>query len=188
MKGNRNPPTPAPSTAPLSPTSKGTAKYKNKDGSKFITVPKMSTPSDSAQPSPTAASSPGAKPAATPTPGAAPAQPVNRKKQKRRAKAAAKAAAEQAQSIQADNGIPSPPASSHQPPADADVEDDEDEQAFGGHDSQSQQAHPNGTSQPTSGKSKKSKKKKKKNAAGPTVDESPSGSQYAPGSPRQDAA
>lgn len=178
MKGNRNPPTPASSTTPLSPTSKGTAKYTNKDGSKFITVPKMSTPVDSTQPSPTAASSPNAKGAAQPSLGAATAQPVNRKKQKRREKAAAKAAAEQARSRQAANGMPSPPGSHDQHSADADPED-EDEQNVGGN-AQVQQAYQNGVAQSASGKSKKSKRKKKKNnTAGPNADEPPNDNQYA---------
>lgn len=174
MKGNRNPPPPQPAStaAPLSPTSKGTAKYTNKDGSKFITVPKTSTPADSTQPSPTAASSP--------APGAAPAQPVNRKKQKRRAKAAAKAAAEQAQSSQAANGMPSPPRSHDQQSADADHEDDEEEPNVGGSDAQAQQVYHNGVAQPAAGKAKKSKKKKKKNnTAGLNPEEPSSDSQYA---------
>lgn len=77
---------------PASP--RNTAKYTNKDGSKFITVPKGA--SESSQPStPTSSKqaealpeNPGQDSAAAPT--------VNRKKQKRRQKAAAKAAAEQA--------------------------------------------------------------------------------------------
>lgn len=170
MKGSRNPPPPASGAVPPSPTSKNTAKYTNKDGSKFITVPKMSTPVDSAQPSPTTASSPGIKTAAPPAPADEPAQTVNRKKQKRRAKAAAKAAAEQAQSGQAANGLPSPPRTSDQQSADAEVEDDEDE-PIAGRVSQGQPPYQNGDVQPSSGKSKKSKKKKKKNAAAPSADD-----------------
>ncbi|KAK4151784.1 salt tolerance down-regulator-domain-containing protein [Chaetomidium leptoderma] len=177
MKGNRNPPPPPSGTVPLSPTSKGTAKYTNKDGSKFITVPKMNTPIDSAQPSPTTASSPTAKTAAHPAPGAEPAQPVNRKKQKRRAKAAAKAAAEQAQAGPTVNGIPSPPRTNDQQSADADPEDDEEE-PIAGRDSEHQPPYQNGVAQDASGKSKKSKKKKKKNTTGPSADESPNDIQY----------
>ncbi|KAK4040225.1 salt tolerance down-regulator-domain-containing protein [Parachaetomium inaequale] len=176
MKGSRNPPPPPSGAVPLSPTSKSTAKYTNKDGSKFITVPKMSTPVDSAQTSPTTASPPPAKTAAHPAPGTEPAQPVNRKKQKRRAKAAAKAAAEQAQDNPSANGIPSPPRTNDQQSADADLEDDEEEPSPGP-DSQEQLPYLNGTAQAASGKSKKSKKKKKKNTAG-QGDELPDDSQY----------
>ena len=184
MKGNRNPPPPPPasSTASSSPASKGTAKYTNKDGSKFITVPKPSTPSDSTLPSPTAASAPNAHAAASPAPsGSGPAQPVNRKKQKRRAKAAAKAAAaEHAQSSELAGGTPSASASNDQQCADADHEDDEDGHGAG-RDSQNQQPAQNGVVQAAAGKSKKSKKKKKKNAAGQTADDASSSNQYAQG-------
>ena len=79
---------------PASMSPRNHSKYTNKDGSKFITVPK-GTASDSSQPTtPTNTN---------PTRNTAPAllndvvtAPVNRKKQKRRQKAAAKAAAEQA--------------------------------------------------------------------------------------------
>ncbi|KAK4097850.1 hypothetical protein N658DRAFT_433243 [Parathielavia hyrcaniae] len=177
MKGNRNAPPPPSGSIPPSPTAKGTAKYTNKDGSKFITVPKMSTPVDSAQPSPTTASSPAAAAAAPFTPEAESAQPVNRKKQKRRAKAAAKAAAEQAQTNQSVHGIPSPPRTNDQQSADADPEDDEEDhipgQGFPNH-----SPYRNGGSQDMSGKTKKSKKKKKKSAAAPGADEPPNSNQY----------
>lgn len=167
MKGSRNPPPPS-GAVPLSPTAKGTAKYTNKDGSKFITVPKMNTPVDSAQPSPTTVSSPVGNAAAHPATGAEPTQPVNRKKQKRRAKAAAKAAAEQAQKTPATNGIPSPPRTNDQQSADADLEDEEEEPSAK-RDHQDQAPYQNGVSQKAaSGKSKKSKKKKKKNTGGQT--------------------
>ena len=166
MKGNRNPPPPPSGAVPLSPTSANTAKYTNKDGSKFITVPKMNTPIDSAHPSPTP-SSPVTKPTARPGPEIEPAQTVNRKKQKRRAKAAAKAAAEQAQNSPATNGLPSPPRTNDQQSADAEPEDDEEE-ASAGHDSENQPLYLNGIAHGGApGKSKKPKKKKKKNAAGP---------------------
>ncbi|CZS91142.1 related to Stress response protein nst1 [Rhynchosporium graminicola] len=83
---------------PPSPTSKTSSKYTNKDGSKFITVPKVFNISESSETSPamaqattkTNAQMPTSPPA---TDGSAPA--VNRKKQKRRQKQAAKLAAEQ---------------------------------------------------------------------------------------------
>ncbi|CZR61835.1 related to Stress response protein nst1 [Phialocephala subalpina] len=83
--------------SPTSPTSKATAKYTNKDGSKFITVPKSNS-TESSETSPamaqTTIKSNGQMPAPPPgTNGAAPT--VNRKKQKRRQKQAAKLAAEQ---------------------------------------------------------------------------------------------
>jgi hypothetical protein len=83
--------------SPTSPTSKATAKYTNKDGSKFITVPKVNS-TESSETSPamaqTTIKSNGQLPTAPPnTNGAVPA--VNRKKQKRRLKQAAKLAAEQ---------------------------------------------------------------------------------------------
>lgn len=95
---------------------KTTAKYTNKDGTKYISVPKSSTSTPSAQPSPTTTSS--SRGGGAPTiPSAAAeiplAQPVNRKKQKRRAKAAAKAAAEQAEA--AANGLPSPASTNSAP-------------------------------------------------------------------------
>ncbi|KAK4146572.1 salt tolerance down-regulator-domain-containing protein [Dichotomopilus funicola] len=180
MKGNRNPHPPSSSAAPISPNSKGTAKYTNKDGSKFITVPKMNTPVDSAHPSPTVASpSPAAQAATQPIPDDEPARPVNRKKQKRRAKAAAKLAAEQAQNAPATNGIPSPPRTNDQQSADADLEDDEDEPSasLG---PQDQRHYQEGAAQPTpSGASKKQKKKKKKNASAAQGDEFPNDNQYA---------
>ncbi|EKD13176.1 uncharacterized protein L3040_002978 [Drepanopeziza brunnea f. sp. 'multigermtubi'] len=85
--------------SPPSPSTKATAKYTNKDGSKFITVPKSSNISDSSESSPAAMAQPitksnGQTPTSPPpTNGSAPA--VNRKKQKRREKQAAKLAAEQ---------------------------------------------------------------------------------------------
>lgn len=83
--------------SPGLPSSKTTAKYTNKDGSKFITIPKIVNGSDSAEPSPsmpeTTAQSTGQMAV---TPGESNGAPsVNRKKQKRRQKQAAKLAAEQ---------------------------------------------------------------------------------------------
>ncbi|KAK5658244.1 hypothetical protein OQA88_2219 [Cercophora sp. LCS_1] len=176
--GHRQQPAGALNQAPLSPTSKATAKYKNKDGSKIITVPKGSTPADSSQASPTTTPSMGSKAApSAPVPDTAAtpngsAQPVNRKKQKRRAKAAAKAAAEQALKPESSNGLPSPPASheQHSGEAEADLSHDDDDH-YADADSQRDYPHQNGYSHEGSSKGKKSKKKKKKNAAA-SADES----------------
>ncbi|CAG8970742.1 hypothetical protein HYALB_00001524 [Hymenoscyphus albidus] len=102
--------------SPASPTSKATAKYKNKDGSKFITVPKSSTITDSSENSPAMAPPTTKSNGQTPTPptdsnNAAPT--VNRKKQKRREKQAAKLAAEQPSK---------PPTNGAQPPDNAERE------------------------------------------------------------------
>ncbi|KAI0395873.1 hypothetical protein F5Y17DRAFT_421775 [Xylariaceae sp. FL0594] len=98
----------APAAASPAATPKATAKYTNKDGTKYISVPKSSASTPPAQPSPTATpSSRGATP--TTGPASASTQPpatVNKKKQKRRAKAAAKAAAEK--ELSGSNGLPSP--------------------------------------------------------------------------------
>ncbi|KAK4211250.1 salt tolerance down-regulator-domain-containing protein [Rhypophila decipiens] len=179
MKGNaRHQPPPAHATstnsAPLSPTAKGTAKYTNKDGSKFITVPKSSTPVDSSQPSPTTAQASGTKggpQTAEATGSEAAPQNVNRKKQKRRAKAAAKAAAEQGSTFEQSNGAPSPPAppEEHVDEAEPDYSDDEDDH-YAEADHRSPHPTSNGYLAGTS-KSKKSKKKKKKNNAGSHTDE-----------------
>ncbi|KAI0970695.1 hypothetical protein F4678DRAFT_115531 [Xylaria arbuscula] len=102
--------------AAASPTPKTTAKYTNKDGTKYISVPKSSASTPPAQPSPTTTSSSrGGAPTNGPT--AAELQPpttVNKKKQKRRAKAAAKAAAEKEHAAAA-NGLPSPASTSSAP-------------------------------------------------------------------------
>ena len=95
--------------SPTSPTFKATAKYTNKDGSKFITIPKSFNPSDSSETSPAMAQTttkPNGQIPTTPadTNGAAPG--VNRKKQKRRQKQAAKLAAEHPAGSQS-NGAPS---------------------------------------------------------------------------------
>ncbi|KAH8808120.1 salt tolerance down-regulator-domain-containing protein [Xylogone sp. PMI_703] len=83
--------------SPGLPTSKATAKYTNKDGSKFITIPKVVNGSDSAQPSPSmpdTTTKTNGQMAVQPRESSG-APPVNRKKQKRRQKQAAKLAAEQ---------------------------------------------------------------------------------------------
>ncbi|TVY16811.1 Stress response protein nst1 [Lachnellula arida] len=84
--------------SPASPTSKPTAKYTNKDGSKFITVPKVFSPSDSSEASPAMAQTttkPNGQVPSPPTNSSNAIPSVNRKKQKRRDKQAAKLAAEQ---------------------------------------------------------------------------------------------
>lgn len=95
--------------SPTSPTSKATAKYTNKDGSKFITVPKSFNSSDSSETFPAMAQTTTKPNGQIPTPpadanGAVPG--VNRKKQKRRQKQAARLAAEQPASSQS-NGAQS---------------------------------------------------------------------------------
>ncbi|KAI1453453.1 hypothetical protein F4805DRAFT_443248 [Annulohypoxylon moriforme] len=176
---------------------KATAKYTNKDGTKYISVPKSSASTPPAQPSPTTTTSsrggvPTNPPAVIDVP---PAQPVNRKKQKRRAKAAAKAAAEQAEA--AANGLPSPASTSSAPLPTVpeshrdDVHDShnsilndihlshnhihngedwgEETESDDGHDDLSQSI--NGSSS----KSKKSKKKKKKALNEEPIQTNPSG-------------
>ncbi|KAI1153955.1 hypothetical protein F4825DRAFT_413439 [Nemania diffusa] len=91
-------------------------KYTNKDGTKYISVPKSSASTPPAQPSPTTTSS---SRGGAPTNGQVPPEPqlptaVNKKKQKRRAKAAAKAAAEKEHVVTA-NGLPSPASTSSAP-------------------------------------------------------------------------
>lgn len=141
---------------PASP--RNTAKYTNKDGSKFITVPKGA--SESSQPStPTASKTTFAPTEQVASPEPAPA--VNRKKQKRRQKAAAKAAAEQAQ-----NGhVPQvPPPAPQQQSIPADQYDEVNSEDEEGYEYVQESELTNGHPTPES-TSKKSKKKKKKNAA-----------------------
>ncbi|KAI0098288.1 hypothetical protein GGR51DRAFT_565740 [Nemania sp. FL0031] len=102
--------------AAASTASKTTAKYTNKDGTKYISVPKSSASTPPAQPSPTTTSS---SRGGAPTNGTIPSEPppptaVNKKKQKRRAKAAAKAAAEKENTTTV-NGLPSPASTSSAP-------------------------------------------------------------------------
>lgn len=151
---------------PPSPTAKTTSKYTNKDGSKFITIPKAnSSATDSAQPSPALDPSDGKAGPESPAP------TVNRKKQKRREKAAAKAAAEQAVNKQA----PPSPAGSAAPSHDRRSLDVEHDFSDADDDDDHRNAHENGTVEPA--KSKKSKKKKKK-AAGGGADDSHSHNDY----------
>lgn len=153
-------PTNNPRSAAIPPASpRSTSKYTNKDGSKFITVPK-GTSSDSSPPSTPTASTADASgfpdnSAADPSD-----RPVNRKKQKRRQKAAAKAAAAE-QNV---NGHVAPAASQLRAGAygddEIDASDDDDEPDFtsAAHGAESLA---NGQSTAKS-KSKKNKKKKKK--------------------------
>ena len=172
--------------SPTSPTSKATAKYTNKDGSKFITVPKSFNVSDSSETSPAMAQTttkPNGQIPTLPadTNGVAPT--VNRKKQKRRQKQAAKLAAEQPAKSQS-NGVPSATEVKRQmqeleakfrehgldeqydengqfDPAEGDpYYSDEDGDAYSG--SYGQTGSPsNGYAMPASNAGKKSKKKKK---------------------------
>ncbi|KAI1300638.1 hypothetical protein F5Y03DRAFT_226701 [Xylaria venustula] len=116
MPANNNRQQQPAAVAAVSPAPKTTAKYTNKDGTKYISVPKSSASTPPAQPSPTTTSSSrGGAPTNGPT--AAELQPpttVNKKKQKRRAKAAAKAAAEKEHAASA-NGLPSPASTSSAP-------------------------------------------------------------------------
>ena len=180
---------------------KTTAKYTNKDGTKYIEVPKSSASTPPAQPSPTTtASSRGGVPTNQPPTSSDP-QPslhTNPKKQKRRAKAAAKAAAKQAQEA-AVNGLPSPASTASAPPPpslDAPLKDSPNHNHHG-RPSQGQQhelAHrisetgdwgdetesedgehhgPNGTA--AASNSKKSRKKKKKTTTNSPTPSRPSG-------------
>ncbi|KAI2628408.1 hypothetical protein GGS21DRAFT_242527 [Xylaria nigripes] len=107
MPANNNNGRSAASTT-ASPAPKITAKYTNKDGTKYISVPKSSASTPPAQPSPTTTSS---SRCGAPTNGPTASEPhlpimVNKKKQKRRAKAAAKAAAEKENAVT--DGVASP--------------------------------------------------------------------------------
>lgn len=163
--GPRSQPAPAPAPAanpppPTSPTGgKGGAKYRNRDGSKFITLPDSTSAPSSAQTSPTTPAAASTK-SQVAAPSAAtedePVPAVNRKKQKRREKAAAKAAA--AASV---NGTSShAPSAGHDPSQDPDDSDEED-----GLDDRDPHVLTNGHVLEYTGKSKKSRKKKKKGGA-----------------------
>ncbi|KAG5964206.1 hypothetical protein E4U58_003238 [Claviceps cyperi] len=150
---------------PVSP--RNTAKYTNKDGSKYITVPK--TQSDCSQPStPTMATKPSRLPSSPPPPPppnrassldtAIPS--VNRKKQKRRQKALAKAAAATGDNCgHATTGsAPNPQSENHADGRDPAMSDDEAGQTQNGF---SFSSLPNGH-QTGATKGRKNKKKKKK--------------------------
>lgn len=167
-KGSRNQPAP-PAPPPMSPTAKP-SRYRNRDGSKYITLPDTMSAPDSAQPSPTTSAASGAKPQAIVASGVTSNGPapvpanVNRKKQKRREKAAAKAAAEAA--LNAENANGASDSAGHRANHDPDQEDsEEDEDQFS---NQLHQAHAqvNGRITGSAPKSKKSKKKRHKGAAG----------------------
>ncbi|KAI1383091.1 salt tolerance down-regulator-domain-containing protein [Hypoxylon trugodes] len=191
----------APSQGSAQSAPKSTAKYTNKDGTKYISVPKSSASTPPAQPSPTTTSSSRGGGAPTNPPVAAhvpPAQPVNRKKQKRRAKAAAKAAAEQAEAEAEANGLPSPASTSSAPlpvPSESRINNLHNSRGIisnenhhshihthngedWGDDTESDEDDLNDYAQPSNGttqKGKKSKKKKKKGVAEEPVNSNPSG-------------
>ncbi|KAF4965090.1 hypothetical protein FZEAL_10803, partial [Fusarium zealandicum] len=147
------------SQTPASPRS--TAKYTNKDGSKFITVPK-GTPSESSLPSTPTTTRAFAPPLdMDPDNDTAPA--VNRKKQKRRQKAAAKAAAQLAANGHADaaSGSGSVAGSTlGRGPADHDEVESDDEHEYV---LASELSGPTTNGHPSfDPKSKKNRKKKKK--------------------------
>ncbi|KAG8356964.1 Stress response protein nst1 [Fusarium venenatum] len=145
---------------PVSP--RNTAKYTNKDGSKFITVPK-GTPSESSLPPTPTSAKPNGPPLDVSNVDDGPAPAVNRKKQKRRQKAAAKAAAQQA--VNGHNGHASGRGAAGSPmtgrgPADhEEVEsDDENEYILASELTEpTTNGHP-----PSDSRSKKNRKKKKK--------------------------
>lgn len=93
------------SKAPLSPDGKNVSKYANKDGSKFIALPKPSPAAETPQATtPTSATMPSTQSSVIGPASNGPPPGVNAKKQKRRQKIAAKAAAAAA----AGNGRSSP--------------------------------------------------------------------------------
>ncbi|KAF4996149.1 hypothetical protein FGRMN_4641, partial [Fusarium graminum] len=150
---------------PVSPRS--TAKYTNKDGSKFITVPK-GTPSESSLPSTPTTAKPSGPPLDTSHADDEPAPAVNRKKQKRRQKAAARAAAQEAANRHNDDASGHGSALGSTPgrgPADYEEVESDDEHEYI---LESELADPttNGHLHSDS-KSKKNRKKKKK---GPSAD------------------
>lgn len=156
---------------PSAPTAKATAKYTNKDGSKFITVPKgnvspVTSPPSPALPPPASVDGKGTTHSDPADPGSAGTTTVNRKKQKRREKAAAKAAAERALHSDSKGGIGSP-AGSAAPSLDRrsldvnyEYSEGEEEHYDHGHDPHDHAPQTYGAS----AKSKKSKKKKKKSS------------------------
>jgi hypothetical protein len=94
MPANQRPQT---AQSPTSPTFKATAKYTNKDGSKYIKVPKSQIATDSSETSPAMAQTTTQANGqhSNPVEGTNGAPAVNRKKQKRRQKLAAKLQSEQ---------------------------------------------------------------------------------------------
>ncbi|RDW94399.1 stress response protein NST1 [Coleophoma crateriformis] len=175
---------------PASPTAKATAKYTNKDGSKFIKVPKNFPVSDSSETSPamaqTTTKANGQIQIPSPEPnGSAPAG--NRKKQKRRQKQAAKLAAQagdhhlstavdmQREVSRLEAQLRQSGLDDHRDlgkngqfdPADGDPYDSDDDEGDGysgsyGHDA----SPPNGYAMPPQNTSGKKSKKKKKSKSG----------------------
>ncbi|KAG5752427.1 hypothetical protein H9Q70_004916 [Fusarium xylarioides] len=143
---------------PVSP--RNTAKYTNKDGSKFITVPKGATSESSLPSTPTTAKA-SAPPLEASNPDNDPAPTVNRKKQKRRQKAALKAAQQAANGHTnnvASGGARTGSASGRGPADHEEVEsDDEHEYILA-----SELTGPTTNGHPSSDSKSKNKKKKKK--------------------------
>jgi hypothetical protein len=165
-----------------SPSSKATAKYTNKDGSKFITVPKSPDISET----PTAAM---AQTAPAPNGQVLPAPPnangTNKKKQKRREKMAARLAAEQGlqgsnnssrhgqETRQAGAGIRHT-TNGQFDPAEEDLSSDEDgDGRSGSYDQDPSSPSPNDHSNMSSNPSAKSSKKKKRSKSGRSTSEQP---------------
>uniref|UniRef100_A0A8H7TIV0 Stress response protein NST1 n=1 Tax=Bionectria ochroleuca TaxID=29856 RepID=A0A8H7TIV0_BIOOC len=145
--------------APASP--RNTSKYTNKDGSKFITVPKGAA-AESSQPSTPTSNKP-SESLPESTSHNSPMQTVNRKKQKRRQKAAAKAAAEQ-QIVNGHANRSSQSRPSRPEPVDYEDVNSEDDEGY-----EYEAAHEvtNGHSQQPLKSKKTKKKKKKKGLSGP---------------------
>ncbi|CAG9977598.1 unnamed protein product [Clonostachys byssicola] len=145
--------------APASP--RNTSKYTNKDGSKFITVPKGAA-AESSQPSTPTSNKP-SESLPESTSHNSPMQTVNRKKQKRRQKAAAKAAAEQ-QIVNGHTNRSSQSRPSRPEPVDYEDVNSEDDEGY-----EYEVAHDvtNGHPQQPLKSKKTKKKKKKKGPSGP---------------------
>lgn len=153
-------PAPAPAAnPPTSPTGgKGGAKYRNRDGSKYITLPESTSAPSSAQPSPTLPGTVTAKSqtSAPPVANDDGSVQVNKKKKKRREKAAAKLAA--AVSL---NGTSNHASSTGQDQS-QDPDDSDDDEGLEDREDQFSHGLTNGHTLEHEGKSKKPKKKKKK--------------------------
>lgn len=150
---------PATNPKPATPTPaspRNTSKYTNKDGSKFITVPKGSASDSSLPPTPITRADDGSPPPPADLDDDDAGRPVNRKKQKRRAKAAAKAAAAELEQ----NGI-----HGH-------VHNHLDDPAFSD-DDVPPPPHPAQSAAGTNGQATSSSKSKKKNKKKKAVDAAP---------------
>lgn len=185
------------SKAPLSPDSKNVSKYANKDGSKFIALPKPSPAAETSQATtPTSAAMPSTQSSVIGPASNGPPPGVNPKKQKRRQKIAAKAAAAAAAAA---NGRSSPSTSvnarssstGHASAASAVENEDDAEEPRPLPQAQAQSSHipsplPNGVHpggnatapETQSKKSKKRKNKKKKGNAAGAQDQSHGGVTY----------